>query len=126
VRRQLLEQVGSFNQRYFMYGEDVDLCVRARRAGYRVVAVPQARMWHRVSVSAGKVSANARYWRARNQILVYRHYPHGLLAGLLPVYIAAKAAVDVGRDLARGRVHLIGPLLRGVRDGLREPAEHVP
>jgi GT2 family glycosyltransferase len=121
LRRRLLQEIGGFDTRYFMYGEDIDLCARARQAGYRVVAVPRARMWHKISVSAARISTDTRYWQTRNQILVYRRHPHGPLAGLLPVYVGLKAVLDVARDLARGQANLIGPLLRGMRDGLREP-----
>jgi GT2 family glycosyltransferase len=121
LRRDLLQAVGGFDPDFFMYGEDIDLCARASRAGYRVVAVPQARMWHKVSVSARKTTADSRYWRARNQIVVYRRYPHGPLSDLMPACVIVKAVLDTVRSLARGQVGLINPLLRGVRDGLREP-----
>lgn len=119
LRRSLLEQVGGFDASYFMYGEDIDLCARAKEAGYRVVAVPGARMWHKVSVSAAKASAEMRYWRTRNQIEVYRRYLGGWRGRLLPGYVLLKALADVGRDLTRGQADLVSPLLRGVRDGLR-------
>lgn len=119
LRRSLLEAVGGFDAGYFMYGEDIDLCTRAKQAGYRIVAVPGARMWHKVSVSAAKASTEMCYWRTRNQIRVYRRYLDGWRGRLLPGYVLLKALVDVGRDLARGQADLVGPLLRGVRDGLR-------
>ena len=121
LTRYLLEEVGGFDDSFFMYGEDVDLCARAKQAGYKVVAVPRAHMWHKVSASACKISAEARYWRTRNQILVYRRYPHGPLAGWLPAYVILKAAYDIACDLARGQLGLIRPLLRGTRDGLCGP-----
>ena len=118
LRRSLLEAVGGFDAGYFMYGEDIDLCARAKQAGYRIVAVPGARMWHKVSVSAAKASTEMRYWRTRNQIRVYRRYLGGWRGRLLPGYVLLKMLVDVGRDLAWGQAELVGPLLRGVRDGL--------
>ncbi len=121
LRRSLLEAVGGFDASYFMYGEDIDLCARAKEAGYRIVAVPGARVWHKVSRSAARASAEMRYWRTRNQIEVYRRYLGGWRGRLLPGYVLLKALVDVGRDLARGQVDLVGPLLRGVRDGLQGP-----
>jgi GT2 family glycosyltransferase len=121
LRRRLVEEIGAFDTRYFMYGEDIDLCARARKAGYRVVAVPSAQMWHRVSISADKVSAKARYWRTLNQILVYRRHPHGPLARLLPAYVLIKALADMAQDVMRGQSALVGPTWRGVRDGLQAP-----
>jgi len=46
VRREALEQVGGFDERFFLYFEDVDWCLRMHRAGWRVCYVPHARAVH--------------------------------------------------------------------------------
>lgn len=46
VRRRVFEELGGFDESYFMYGEDVDLCWRAHRAGYEVAWVPSASVTH--------------------------------------------------------------------------------
>lgn len=46
ITRQVFEQIGQFSTDYFMYAEDVDLCFRAQRAGYRNYFVGQAAMIH--------------------------------------------------------------------------------
>jgi len=53
VKREVVERIGMLDGAYHMYTEDADFCMRARRAGYRVVYEPGARVLHRVSVSAG-------------------------------------------------------------------------
>jgi GT2 family glycosyltransferase len=53
VSRPCIERVGVLDDEYFIYGEDVDWCYRARRAGFRVVYEPGARVWHKVSSSSG-------------------------------------------------------------------------
>jgi GT2 family glycosyltransferase len=53
ARREALERVGLLDESYFIYAEDADWCARARAAGYRIVVEPRARVWHKVSVSAG-------------------------------------------------------------------------
>jgi len=118
LRRAVLERIGGFDSGYYMYGEDIDLCARAKQVGYRVVAVPTAQVWHKVSLSSRKVSVQMRYWRTRNQILVYRRYLDGFRRRLLPGYVLLKAMNDLARDVRQGQVALVGPLLRGVRDGL--------
>ncbi len=57
IRRSLFEQVGLFDEGYFMYFEDVDLCYRARRGGFRVVYVPEAVGIHIESATSKKGSA---------------------------------------------------------------------
>ena len=52
VRRDVFRQLGGFDARYFLYGEDLDLCYRAGRLGVRTVHVPAARAMHARNVSA--------------------------------------------------------------------------
>jgi len=52
VRRDVFRQLGGFDARYFLYGEDLDLCYRAGGLGVRTVHVPAARAMHARNVSA--------------------------------------------------------------------------
>ncbi len=54
VRRQAMSELGGFDEAYFMYAEDVDLCWRARRAGWRVVYVPVAVVTHLQGISTSR------------------------------------------------------------------------
>lgn len=54
ARRQALEELAGFDEAYFMYSEDVDLCWRAWKAGWRVAYEPSARVVHVQGVSADR------------------------------------------------------------------------
>jgi len=54
VRRRVLEQVGPFDEGYFFYMEETDLCERARRAGWGVEFVPEGRLMHHGGGSSDK------------------------------------------------------------------------
>lgn len=54
VRRAVLDQVGPFDEGYFMYMEEADLCLRAKRAGWGVEYVPEGRVRHHGGGSSGK------------------------------------------------------------------------
>jgi N-acetylglucosaminyl-diphospho-decaprenol L-rhamnosyltransferase len=54
ARRRALEELGGFDEAYFMYVEDVDLCWRAHRAGWGVAYVPGARITHLQGVSTAR------------------------------------------------------------------------
>ena len=54
ARRAALEELGGFDERYFMYVEDVDLCWRAHRAGWGVVFAPEAEVTHLQGVSTAR------------------------------------------------------------------------
>ncbi|HEY8491391.1 MAG TPA: glycosyltransferase family 2 protein [Dehalococcoidia bacterium] len=52
LSRRALDEIGLLDEGYFMYIEDVDLCQRAHRAGYRVVYFPEVSVYHHIGVSA--------------------------------------------------------------------------
>ena len=73
-RRAMLNVVGMFDERFFMYCEDVDLAFRAQLAGYRCVYAPRAVVRHRLSASSDGVLAS--YFCGRNFIwLLARDLP---------------------------------------------------
>jgi GT2 family glycosyltransferase len=47
VRRQAYETVGGYDPIFFLYGEEADWCARVRRAGFRIVYTPGAKIWHK-------------------------------------------------------------------------------
>ena len=53
ISRAAIERAGLLDEDLFAYVEDVEWCLRIRRAGFAVVFVPGARVWHRVSASTG-------------------------------------------------------------------------
>ena len=102
VRTAVFRQLGGFDPAYFLYGEDMDLCHRARQFDARTVHVPEARAVHGDNVSAGKrfgigreaevVKGELRFYRRRGRALeleVFRRLGAGkfgakaALAGLL-------------------------------------------
>ncbi len=81
-RRQVWEQLGGFDERLFMYLEDVDLAWRMQRAGWRTLFVPEARVYHHLSATGGGRLAS--YYVGRNTVLLHRRYlrPHQWLQAL--------------------------------------------
>jgi hypothetical protein len=92
LSRSVFEQVGFFDERFFLYFEEADLCARIRRAGYGVGTVLAGRLWHKVSRSTGKDSPLTLYYMRRNQLLYLKK--NGTRLGLL------KALADSLRLLA--------------------------
>ena len=74
IKRELLEKVGTLDEKYFMYFEDSDLSHRARNAGYEVLYAPPARIWHKVSQSS-KIGGDLNdYFIIRNRLLFGMRY----------------------------------------------------
>jgi hypothetical protein len=72
IRKNMFEQTGRFDERFFMYYEEVDLCRRLKDAGLRVVYYPGARLIHLGGKSAKQIPASARFMMLRS-LLLYFH-----------------------------------------------------
>jgi len=89
IRRSVLEEVGHFDERFFLYYEEVDLCRRIKKAGYTVQYWPDVVVVHLggessktvTSLSMSKSGAQLELWRMRSGFLYYRKH-HGPLAWL--------------------------------------------
>ncbi len=117
IPRAIVETVGLFDERFFMYFEDADLCRRMRDAGFAIWCAPAAKMWHKVSLSAHKDRPGQRYWRTWGKVQFYKQHPHGPLAALAHVYLWAKTLLSSVGDLWAGDWHLLAPLWQGMIAG---------
>jgi GT2 family glycosyltransferase len=80
-RRTMLEQIGLFDEDFFLYCEDTDLGLRARWAGWRCLYVPEAIVEHHYSHSAGRASPLKAYYVERNRLFVLaKNFPARMLA----------------------------------------------
>lgn len=79
-RKRMLDDTGVFDDDFFLYCEDTDLGLRGRWAGWKCIYVPTARVTHRYSHSAGRVSSLKAYYVERNRLFVAaKNFPAGML-----------------------------------------------
>jgi GT2 family glycosyltransferase len=78
VRAQVFREVGLLDNRFFINFDDIDLCLRARNAGYKIMYVPSAWIWHRVSAAIGVGSPANTYYMTRNSLLFFANNSPGL------------------------------------------------
>lgn len=71
LRRDALEQVGPFDEGYFMYVEDVDLCTRLRRSGWQVLFSPELEVVHQIGVSTRGQRGRMAFAHSRS---IYRYF----------------------------------------------------
>ena len=103
VRREAWDAVGGFDEAYFMYVEDVDLCWRTRQAGWDVVFEPAARVVHAQGVSSDLAPYRMIVEHHRSILRFYRRTSTGAAAALLPV-VAAGLALRTGLACAQRSV----------------------
>lgn len=85
-RKQMLEEIGGFDESFFAYGDDADLGIRGRWMGWKCLYVPDAIVYHRHSSTAGRFSVQKVYWVERNRFwLVVKNFPFPLLL-LSPIF----------------------------------------
>jgi len=78
IKREVLQRVGLFDEQFFMYYEDSDYCLRTRQAGFKLLVMSRARLWHKVSASSnGSDTPSERYWMGRSSSLFYRKHIRG-------------------------------------------------
>ena len=89
-RRIMLEEIGLFDDHFFLYCEDTDLGLRGRWAGWKCLYVPAAIVDHHYSHSAGRASSLKAYYVERNRLFtVVKNFPAGMLL-TAPVYAAIR------------------------------------
>lgn len=74
AKREVLDKVGLFDPIYFAYYEEIDWCVKAMKAGYKMTYVPKARLWHKVSQSTRKDDSFRAYLYTRNRLIFMRKH----------------------------------------------------
>lgn len=70
ARRAMVERIGMLDERFYYYWEETEWCLRARKAGWRVVHVPAAKLWHKGVTREYKPGANITYYNTRNRFLL--------------------------------------------------------
>ncbi len=84
-RRKMLDEIGLFDESFFLYCEDTDLGLRARWAGWECAYVPGAVVEHRYSHSAGRASPLKAYYVERNRLyVVVKNFPWRMLVWVKP------------------------------------------
>lgn len=75
VRRRLFDHLGGFDERFFVYQEEVDFSLRAHRLGWRSYYLAEAKAYHKGGASSGQVKAKRLFYSLRSRILyAYKHF----------------------------------------------------
>jgi len=76
LSREVLEKIGGFDEKYFLYFEDVDLSLKIAAAGYQIAFEPKAKVWHLNAGSSGGSGSKVHdYYQTRNRLLLA--FSHG-------------------------------------------------
>lgn len=121
VSRELMEEVGLLDERFFAYYEEAEWCVRAARSGYRIVHVPQSHIWHKISKAAREDSPQVHYYMTRNRLLFLKLTRAGWTAWLytlLAEYLRTLISWSV-RPRWRGKHSQRNAMIKAIVDSWR-------
>jgi GT2 family glycosyltransferase len=120
VRTEVFDRSGLFDERYFMYTEDVDFCVRAAKAGFRSYCVGAAAAYHAASFSTGGgYNPKRKYMMGVNSIWFLRRYAGPLQWVRFVVFDVLTLPLLWLAALPQGRAASVAAKARGICDGLR-------
>jgi GT2 family glycosyltransferase len=69
VRREVIEQIGMIDERFFYYFEEFEWCVRAKKAGWKIIIAPAAKIWHKGVTRNHQPKPSVTYYATRNRLL---------------------------------------------------------
>ena len=106
IRRQLFETLGGFDERFFVYFEDLDLSYRANSAGWKTLYLADAKAYHKGGGTSEQVKATRMFYSLRSRILYgYKHFgwfsATFLMAGTLFVEPISRLALAIWRRSGR-------------------------
>lgn len=74
IKKEVFKTIGFLDENYFLYWEDGDFSVRAKRAGFKIIYQPKAIVWHKNSGSSGAGSSLHDYYLTRNRLMFGSKY----------------------------------------------------
>jgi len=113
IKAEVIKKIGLISEDYFLYYEDTDWCVRAKRAGWRSLVIPQSKIYHKVSRSTQEFSYPYIYYHSRNGLMFAERFGSKVGAYLFSFWIAAKQLIKMSTHYKR---EWAKPVLRGVWD----------
>jgi GT2 family glycosyltransferase len=117
IRCAVVEEIGLMDDRFFIYFDDNDFCARARRAKWRVVYLPSAKLWHKISRVQALIGDDfgIYHWQRNRLLYLWKHGNPRLFGCLWCIAGAVKSAALL---CIRGRRREATVWLRALRDSL--------
>lgn len=116
ARRAAIEKVGLLDASYYIYGEDADWCERMQRAGYKLLYVPGARVWHKISsASGGGMTSFKIVHKVKSNFMFFRKYARWYHWLTIPFCVSAETIWFLIKQIAQGNLRVLPALFKGFR-----------
>lgn len=75
IKKEVIDNIGLLDKRFFLYFEEIDWTIRASKLGYKSFFIPNAKVWHKISKSGGGIKGKiGLYYITRNRWLLMRRW----------------------------------------------------
>lgn len=125
TKTEVLEKVGYLNKNYFAYLEETEFCVRASRASYKIIYVPESKIWHKGGATSNKINGFFLYHFTRNRFWFMKEHASKLQYLCFLIYFFGfQIWFTIGTCLIyyENKTMLIS-FLKGIKDGTRTPLQ---
>ncbi len=102
TRKDILEEVGLFDENFFLYFEDIDLCRRIHKKGYVLEYLPRARVFHWGGASMEGITLFSRYHYRKSQLYYYKKHNSKIARHLLRLYLWVNFNLLLGWGYLKG------------------------
>lgn len=121
IKREVIDKIGMFDPGYTAYFEDVDLCLRAKKEGFKVVCVQHAKMWHKVSrTTGGGLTSKKAYLKAKSGVRFFRRYsPRLVYYTTVPICALAYIILTSIIERLKHNCGIFKAFTKGLRSGIK-------
>lgn len=111
----MLKQIGLFDQDFFAYYEDVDLSWRAQIQGWKVLFVPDAKVYHRIGATSSRIKGFTSYHTFKNlRLLIIKNTSPGLRKVIYPRFYIAYSFFQIKALFSRNAWQMLRGSVRGL------------
>ena len=120
VRKEVIEKVGRFPEKFFLYYEEWDWATRILSAGYKIFFQGLATVYHKESMSVGRLNPMKEYYLTRNRILYMRRNSYGFrLVAFTAFFAFFTIPKTTVKYLAKGNISFLKAFFKGIKDNLK-------
>ncbi len=124
IHKSVFDKIGFLAEEYFLYFEDTDFCVRAKRAGIKIIYEPSARLWHKVSsTTGGEESLITLYYGNRNRLYFNDKFNKGNKIFWLSYFYITRLIKFLNWTM-KGKIEKIKIILEAIYDYKNEKMEY--
>ncbi|MFL0251739.1 glycosyltransferase family 2 protein [Clostridium neuense] len=103
-KRQVFEKIGLIPENYFLFFEETEFCIRAQKAGYKLLCVYGSKVYHKGSATISKFGGLSYYFLNRNRVVFIKRNSNAFQKVIFSMYIFIEA---IGRILIRREPKLL-------------------